>query len=100
MNAVVDYSVVLKDVRGALSADTLKDSGGGDFVIGQEGPGSCEGIDFFLHRGPICWRRDVLMARRVPCCSILWGNRSRGGTQDYWGRGWLSMFGTYVRSEH
>jgi hypothetical protein len=53
-----------------------------------------------LHWGPICWRRDVLMARRVPCCSILWGDRSRGGTQDYWGRGWLSMFGTYVRSEH
>ena len=49
MNAVVDHSVVLKDVRGALSADTLKDSRGGDFVIGQEGPGTCEGIDFLLH---------------------------------------------------
>ena len=41
MNAVVDHSVILKDVREALSADTLKDSGGGDFVIGEEGPGTC-----------------------------------------------------------
>ena len=100
MNAVVDHSVVLKDVRGALSADTLEDSGGGDFVIGEEGPGTCEGIDFFLHWGPICWRGDVLMARCVPCCSILWGDRSRGGTQDYWGRCWLSMFGTLWERRH
>ena len=49
MNAVVNHSVVLKDVRGALSADTLGDSGGGDFVIGEEGPSTCEGIDFLLH---------------------------------------------------
>ena len=42
MNAVVDHSVVLKDVRGTLAADTLEDSGGGDFVIGEEGPGMCE----------------------------------------------------------
>ena len=55
MKAVVDYSVVLKDVRGALSADTLEDSGGGDFVIGDECPGTCENIDFFFHWGPICW---------------------------------------------
>ena len=53
MNAVVDHSVVLKDVRGTLSADTLEDSGGGDFVIGKEGPGACEGIDFLSHWGPI-----------------------------------------------
>ena len=94
MNAVVDHSVVLKDVRGTLSADTLEDSGEGDFVIGEKGPGACESIDFFLHWCPICWRGDVLMARCVPCCSILWRDRSRGGvgTQDYWGRGWLSMF--------
>ena len=37
MNAVMDHSVILKDVRGALSADTLEDSGGDDFVIGEEG---------------------------------------------------------------
>ena len=100
MNAVVDHSVVLKDVRGTLSADTLEDSGGCDFVIGKEGPGTCEGIDFGMYWCPICWRGDVLMARCVPCCSILWCDRSRGGTQDYWGRGCVSMFGTYVRSEH
>ena len=53
MNAVVDNSVVLKDVRRALSADTLEDSGGGDFFISEEGPGACEGIDFGLHWCPI-----------------------------------------------
>ena len=49
MNVVVDHSVVLKDVRGTLSADTLKDSGGCDFVISEEAPGACECINFFLH---------------------------------------------------
>ena len=53
MNAVVDHNVVLKDVCGTLSADILEDSGGGDFVISEEGPGTCEGIDFFLQWGPI-----------------------------------------------
>ena len=53
MNAVVNHSVVLKDVRGTLSADTLEDSGGGDFVISEEGPGAYEGIDFGLHWCPI-----------------------------------------------
>ena len=33
MNAVVDHGVVLKDIRRTLSADTLEDSGGFDFVI-------------------------------------------------------------------
>ena len=55
MNVVVDHSVVLKDVRGTLSADTLENSGGVDFVISEEGPGACECIDFFLHWGPISW---------------------------------------------
>ena len=49
MNAVVDHSVVLKDVRRTLSADTLTDSGGCDFVISEEEPGAWEGIDFGLH---------------------------------------------------
>ena len=45
MNAVVDHSVVLKDVRRALSADTLEDSGRGDFVISEEGP-DCIGVPY------------------------------------------------------
>ena len=49
MNAVVDHSVVLKDVRRTLSADTFKYCEGCDFVISEEGPGACEGIDFGLH---------------------------------------------------
>ena len=53
MNAVVDHSVVLKDVRGTLSADALEDGGGGDFVISEERPSACECIDFFLHWCPI-----------------------------------------------
>ena len=53
MNAVVNHSVVLKDVRRTLSADTLKHSGECDFIISEEGPGTCEGIDFDLHWGPI-----------------------------------------------
>ena len=50
MNAVVDHSVVLKDVRGTLAADTLEDSGGGDFVIGEErvkaSTSSCIGVPY------------------------------------------------------
>ena len=53
MNAVVGHSVVLKDVCRTLSADTLKHSGGCDFVISEERPGACEGIDFGLHWRPI-----------------------------------------------
>ena len=49
MNAVMNHSVVLKDLRRALSVDTLEYSGGGDFVISEEEPNACEGIDFGLH---------------------------------------------------
>ena len=41
--------IVLKDESRTLSAVTLKDSGGCDFVISEEGPGACEGIYFSLH---------------------------------------------------
>ena len=53
MNAVVDHSIVLKDARGALSADTLEDSGGCDFVFSEESPGECECTDFGLYWCPI-----------------------------------------------
>ena len=52
-------AVVLKDVRGTLSADILEYSGGCNFVISEEGPRACEGIDFGLHWCPRLWHSLV-----------------------------------------